>query len=202
MMNREEYRFKITREIFSFAEDKKILIYGTAKNAQFLINTLRDYIIVGAIDAYKVEGDVAGVPIITWDDVDVDTADILIIAARSEVQREIFHRIKHYAVLKDLKIYNLVGHEYTTDSYFSDYEAEEMAEGKDIYHIYDILKQRLNISDEQSKKLVKEEIRCEKNCTVARAKMVEAFNYAKNAGKKGFHNFQHVSTFPYYQGHS
>lgn len=251
MMNREEYRFKITREIFSFAADKKILIYGTAKNAQFLINTLRDYNIVGALDAYKVEGDVAGVPIITWDDVDVDTADILIIAARSEVQREIFHRIKHYAVLKALKIYNLVGHEYTKDSYFSDYETEEMvevnisyedlireidshddisfdlydtlimrrtleptdifdivgkkaekygikaddfkknrraaeleAEGKDIYHIYDILKQRLNISDEQAKNLVKEEIRCEKNCTVARAKMVEAFNYAKNAGKR------------------
>lgn len=250
MMDRQSYRKKITREIFSFASKKKIIIYGTGKLAKLLVESLYDYNIAGVIDIHKVEGDFCGVPIITWDDMDIDTADILIIAARNDAQREIFHRIKHYSVMYDFRIYNVLGHEFTGEGYFKEYEIDEISsfnnthddlikqidahdvisfdlydtlimrkvleptdvfdivnqrikeyginvkdfkknrraaelesECKDIYHIYDILKTKLRINDEQANLILAEEIKCEKECTIPRREMVDVFNYSIKSGK-------------------
>ncbi len=250
-MDRQAYQMKIKREIFSFASNMKILIYGTGKIAKLLIENLYDFNIVGVIDAHKVEGELQGIPVIMWDDVDKDTADILIIAARNDVQREIFHRIKHYSVMYDFRIYNVLGHEFTSKEYFKEYEVAEIssvnntydnlieqidahdvisfdlydtlimrkvlepidvfdivggrikeyginvkdfkknrcaaeleADGRNIYEIYDILKKRLFVDDEQAKAILNEEIKCEKECTILRDEMVKAYNYAKKIGKR------------------
>lgn len=125
-MNKIEYQKKIMKKIFNFALDKKIIVYGTGKNASFLIDSLKDCKIIGMLDAHKVEGTVDNIPIITWDDIGCNDVDILIIAARDDVQREIFHRIKHYAYIKNFKIYNMYGHEFTDVRYPSDYEYKEI----------------------------------------------------------------------------
>ena len=68
-MNKIEYQKKIMKKIFNFALDKKIIVYGTGKNASFLIDSLKDCKIIGMLDAHKVEGTVDNIPIITWDDI-------------------------------------------------------------------------------------------------------------------------------------
>ena len=52
-MNKIEYQKKVMKKIFNFALDKKIIVYGTGKNASFLIDSLKDCKIIGMLDAHK-----------------------------------------------------------------------------------------------------------------------------------------------------
>ena len=68
---------KTLQERFKKFKEKKILIYGTGKTAVGLIEALRDFHIVGVIDRVRFEGMLSGCPILTWDDIDTETADLI-----------------------------------------------------------------------------------------------------------------------------
>ena len=63
-------------------------------------------------------------------------------------------------------------------------EAEFRSKGGDIYVIYDILQQMLNLSKEETKTILKTEIECEKECIIPRKKMTEIMSLANDMGKK------------------
>ena len=61
--------------------------------------------------------------------------------------------------------------------------AELQSGVKDIYHIYDILSQRLRLDEEEMQIIMNEEIQCEKEYMLPRKVMVELLNYAVSRGK-------------------
>lgn len=132
----EEERLK-----FGHLKDKKILIYGSGKNARLLIEALHDFNIVGIIDRFYFDGSIQNIPIIIWDEVNKNTADVLIIASSIKNFREIFLRIKHYCTMFNLDVYNILGQELSAPSYYSDYTYQEMkslnCSKKDLFDIID-----------------------------------------------------------------
>jgi FMN phosphatase YigB (HAD superfamily) len=63
-------------------------------------------------------------------------------------------------------------------------DSERMANGGDIYTIYNILAESIGLSDEEKKYICSVEIGCEKDCIVPRYDMVEVMNYAVKMGKR------------------
>lgn len=72
---------------------KHILVYGTGVRAQDLINTLQGKGIVGILDRTRDSGEILGIPVLRWEDIQPGTADAVIIAARPQFHREIYERI-------------------------------------------------------------------------------------------------------------
>lgn len=104
-MEMNQIRLKRLRETFTQLQNKKILMYGTGVIAHRLALALEGFQIVGYLDRNKVEGDIEGVPIITWDDVEDGTADVLVIASAVLNYREIYDRIIYRCVSLHLKVY-------------------------------------------------------------------------------------------------
>ena len=75
---------------FVHLKNKKILIYGSGVNAKLFIEALPDFNIVAILDRTRYEGSIQNIPIITWDQVNKDTADVIIIACNRKNFREIF----------------------------------------------------------------------------------------------------------------
>ena len=114
-MNQDD--MKKLRESFAAFQEKKIVLYGTGGVAHRLVAALEGFQIVGCLDRRKVEGDVEGVPIITWDDMADGAADVLIIASLMANYKEIFDRIIYRCIGLHLEVYSGEG-ENLKDKYF------------------------------------------------------------------------------------
>ena len=238
------------RESFLPLRDKRIIIYGSGVIAKRVIGALGDFQIVGILDRTKLEGCIENIPILSWEDVDQNSADILIIASSLQNCKEIYNRIIYACTYRKIKIFDVNG-QYLTELYqlentdintalyylknkeelqkkIDEYEAisfdlfdtlimrrtlepvdifdlvelrlqekgitipdfkkkrrtAELQSGdKDIYHIYDILSQRLRLDEEEMQIILNEEIQCEKEYMLPRKVMVELLNYAVEKGK-------------------
>lgn len=111
---------------FQHLKNKNILVYGTGVNAKLLIEALQDFHIVGILDKIRYEGYIQDIPIITWDEVTKDTAEVIIIASNVKNFREIFLRIRHYGEIFNMDIYNFSGQNLSDIYYYADYTYEEM----------------------------------------------------------------------------
>ena len=65
---------------FDELKGKKILVYGTGRVAESVLDELRGFEGVGIIDRIRLEGTLKGISILTWDDLYVGMGEILIIA--------------------------------------------------------------------------------------------------------------------------
>ncbi len=102
-------RIQEIRSFFLKFQDKKIILYGSGIIARRVIAALEGFSIVGILDRAKMEGDVDGIPLITWDDVDKDTADILIVASLIKNYKEIYNRVVYKCVYRDIEIFGYNG---------------------------------------------------------------------------------------------
>lgn len=101
----QDYLKKL-KETFASFQDKRVVLYGTGVIAHSLVAALEGFQIVGCLDRYKVEGDIEGVPIITWDDIADKSIDTLIIAAAPGNYREIYERIMYRCISLHIEIYS------------------------------------------------------------------------------------------------
>ena len=104
-MKKHEYTVYIENQLT--AEYKgKILLYGSGVIAQKVIPELLSdgYNISGVIDLYRYEGNICGIPIIGWEDVDEIGADVVCICAASKNHKIIYDRIKYQCDIYGLKI--------------------------------------------------------------------------------------------------
>lgn len=235
---------------FRNLKQKKILIYGTGAVASRLVDALADFNIVGVLDRVYVEGEFCNLPILTWEDITQDTADIVIIAAARKNYKIIFERIQYYCFSLDITIYGENG-QNLSDKYHLNYidntqikyfqkneeglkklidqydavsfdlfdtlvmrkimEPEDIFElveqrvqekgiivenfrkkrqtaaiqskGGNIDKIYDYLRTRTGITQEESALIKQEELQCEKDYLIPRKVMVDIMNYAIQQGK-------------------
>lgn len=128
-------RMEYLQQNFQRFKNKKILIYGTGKIAERLITALSEFSIVGIIDRIHFEGVLYGIPILTWDDIHKDSADIIIIAALPKNYKIIYDRIQYRCVALNIAIYGENGIDlfkeyrfkevdYTQAKYFQKNESE------------------------------------------------------------------------------
>lgn len=96
-------------------KNQKILVYGTGKNAEKIINYLKGFLIVGIIDRIKFCGEFKGIPILSWDDIEEGMADVIIIAASQRNYKEIYGRIIDKCVGCYIKILDMEGKELITE---------------------------------------------------------------------------------------
>ena len=111
----KDEKLMIIRSTFAHLKNKKVLIYGSGVNAKLLIESLQGFNIVGMLDKTYYEGYIQQIPIITWDEVNQDTADVIIIASNVKSFREIFLRIRHYVKMFNMDIYNFLGEKLNSD---------------------------------------------------------------------------------------
>ena len=97
------------QEVFLPYKNKRILIYGTGIVANTLIKALEDFQIVGVLDRIKLEGDMEGIPILSWEEINKDFADILIIGAVQKNVKEIYDRIIYPCLYRNIIIYDADG---------------------------------------------------------------------------------------------
>lgn len=97
------------QETFLPFKNKRILIYGTGVVANRLIKALEGFQIVGVLDRIKLEGNVEGIPILSWEDIDKNFADILIIGAIRKNVKEIHERILYPCLYRNIIIFDADG---------------------------------------------------------------------------------------------
>lgn len=97
------------QESFLPFRNKKILIYGTGIVANKIVKALKNFQVIGVLDRIKLEGDVEGIPILSWEDVSKDFADILIIGAAKKNIKEIYERIVFSCQYRNIIIFDEEG---------------------------------------------------------------------------------------------
>ena len=245
-----DWKVQQIRESFLSLKDKRIIIYGSGVIAKRVIEALGDFQIVGILDRTRLEGCIENIPILSWEDVGQNFADILIIAATQQNCKEIYDRIVFSCIYREINIFDLQGQnlaEYyrletidiNTAQYYlknkgelqkkiEEYDAvsfdlfdtlimrktlepidifdlveyrlrekgmvikdfkkkrrtaELESEGKNIYHIYKILSQMLQLDEEETQVILNEELQCEKEYVLSRRDMAEVLEYAALQGK-------------------
>ncbi len=96
---------------FKELKDKKILLYGTRKNAERIVKQLTGYHIVGVIDRIRVHGDFMGIPILLLEEIEEGIADVIVIAASKSYYREIYDRIIDRCIACNIRILSMEGKE-------------------------------------------------------------------------------------------
>ena len=87
---------------------KRIFVYGTGVNAvRYLQEVKKDRKIkvVGILDRHHLSGQMEGVPIVSWEDIQPGCGERIVIAANPKFYKEIYVRILPYAVANGLEIY-------------------------------------------------------------------------------------------------
>ena len=107
---------------------KRILIYGTGKNAERLINAIDSVEIVGILDRTRMYGSFCGYPIICWEDVNIGMVDAIVIAASNTFIEEIFVRIMYRCKALEIQIYDIDGR-----NLFENYSCEALYNGRFPY---------------------------------------------------------------------
>lgn len=77
----------------------KILVYGTGVLAEKIIDALQSFNIVGVVDKSRSCGVFKGISILSWDEVNVGTAEVIIIAAAKKNYEKIFRRIQDKCIV-------------------------------------------------------------------------------------------------------
>lgn len=103
------------KESFKELEDKRILLYGTGKNAERMVRQLVGYTIVGVIDRVKVPSNFMGIPVLLSEEIEEGTADVIIIAASKRYYREIYDRIIDRCIACNIRIWSMEGKELVTE---------------------------------------------------------------------------------------
>jgi len=116
----EDYKIKVLNQQFEHLKEKRILLYGTRKTALYMIENLREIRIVGLLDRVILEGELHGIPIITWEEAEDIHADAIVIAAAIYNCKEIYHRIKYLCASLKLDIYDSCGKNLTMYYQFKD----------------------------------------------------------------------------------
>ena len=90
---------------------KKVIIYGTGKIAERLIDnaTFFGYSIIGLLDRYLLMGELKSIPILSWEDLKAGDAYAVVIAALEMNQRQIFDRIRPECSSRNMLIYSFKG---------------------------------------------------------------------------------------------
>ena len=107
---------------------KRILIYGTGKNAERLINAIDSVEIVGILDHTRMDGSFCGYPILCWEDVNNGMVDAIVIAASNTFIEEIFVRIMYRCKVLEIQIYDIDGR-----NLFENYSCEALYNGRFPY---------------------------------------------------------------------
>ncbi|MBE6085491.1 MAG: hypothetical protein E7203_08600 [Selenomonas ruminantium] len=90
--------------------DKKIIVYGTGLNAKSFIIKYREVLdIICCLDKVRRFGDCAGIPIKNWAEIEIGTADCIVVAATDKYIREIYFRIIYDCDRNKLDIYDWRG---------------------------------------------------------------------------------------------
>lgn len=97
------------RDAFQLLKDKKILIYGSGIMAQRVVSALAGFQLVGILDRVRLEGEVSGIPILAWEDIRPEDADIIILGTSAENYREIYERIFYTCIHKGIEIWGSDG---------------------------------------------------------------------------------------------
>lgn len=97
------------QESFMPLKNKRILIYGTGIVANRIIKALKNFQVIGVLDRIKLEGNVEGIPILSWEDISMDFADILIIGAAKKNVKEIYERIVYPCLYRNIIIFDVDG---------------------------------------------------------------------------------------------
>ena len=105
---------------FEELKGKKILIFGTGKIAERVLEELNGFDVVGIIDRNLFEGSLMGIPILTWDDIDDNTAEAIIIASLKKHYKEIYHRIQYYCSMFHITVYGENGQNLSYEYQFKD----------------------------------------------------------------------------------
>ena len=105
---KSEEQDKIRSKFENYKNDK-ILIYGTGKRAGNLIDALNDFHIVGVVDKDNIYGEFKKKPILVWDEIRPNTAELLIIAADRRYYEEIFRRIQDKCIVCKLTVLGYAG---------------------------------------------------------------------------------------------
>lgn len=238
------------KEAFLPFKNQRILIYGTGIVANRLIKALEGFQIVGILDRVKLEGDMEGIPILSWEDLGKNFADILIIGAVQKNINEIYERIVYPCLYRNIVIFDADGQNLsehyalenanieTAQYYLKNMEelqkkidgydavsfdlfdtlimrrtlepidifdlvelrlqekgiiisnfkkkrrtAELQSEGKNIYRIYEILSERLQLDEKKMQIILDEEIQCEKEYMIPRKVIAKLLDYAVAKGK-------------------
>ena len=111
---------------FQQFKEKKILIYGTGKIAARLIESLSGFHIIGVIDRVYAEGYFEGIPILTWDDIKRNMADIIILGASKVNYQSIFERIQYRCIALGINIYGENGRNLMKDYQMKYMESSHM----------------------------------------------------------------------------
>lgn len=114
------------QERFQRLSSKKILIYGTGKIAGRLLEALRYYNIVGVLDGIHSDGEFERFPILTWDVINSDTADVIILAATRKNYAVIFNRIQYKCLSLHIEIYGENGKNLTKESQMKYVKSSDM----------------------------------------------------------------------------
>ena len=94
---------------FQEYQKKKILIYGTGKIAEKIIEALEGFLIVGVVDRTRSYGEFKKKPILLWEDVKKDTAEVLILAASQKHYETIFRRLQEKCMVCHLIVLGCAG---------------------------------------------------------------------------------------------
>lgn len=164
----------LIRRQFEQFRHKKILIYGTGKIAESVLSDLKDFNIVGIIDKARFEGKLMGIPILIWDDIDRNTADMIIIAALRKNYKIIYERIQYYCNAFNISIYGENGANLSEEYEFkyitpldgryfqkNELELKKLVDQYDAisFDLFDILAMRKTLEAEDIYDIVEEKIR-------------------------------------------
>lgn len=110
-----ERKLESIKRRFSGLKEKRILIYGTGRIAERLLDALAGFKVVGIIDRICFEGEFNLIPVLTWDDLHRNYADVIIIAALKKNYNIIFDRIQYYCSALNIIIYGENGQNLTEE---------------------------------------------------------------------------------------
>ncbi len=115
VLNRESEKKNRIKEHFLHLREKKILIYGSGIIAKRTISALEDFDIVGVLDRYQIEGELSGIPILTWEDLNIQDADCIIIASLEKNYKAVYNRIIYKCIAYEISIYGADGTKFGED---------------------------------------------------------------------------------------
>lgn len=159
---------------FEELKGKKILILGTGKIAERVLEELNGFDVVGILDRNLFEGSLMGIPILTWDDLDDYTAEAIIIASLKKHYKEIYHRIQYYCSMFHITVYGENGLNLSCEYQFKDIgpqqefyfhknetELKKLIEQYDAisFDLFDTLVMRRTLEEEDIYILVEDRIR-------------------------------------------
>lgn len=102
---------RIFRKSYEKMKSVPMLIYGTGINAEAIIETCKDYNMIGVLDAGKTGEEFCGLKVMSEDAAIVSGCKVIVVVARPSVHEIIYKRICSWTLENDIHIYNINGEE-------------------------------------------------------------------------------------------